>query len=142
MRQYSTIGALRSEIQEATGLLSKDHVVTLPGSRQLMADSAKILQDDAPANTVIVSAFQLHYAPAYEIRVTGTTGRVGTFQVNHLQTAGDLKIQIHDWNGIAPEQQRLMHDGKDVYGSATFSDLDITEVNKYTSILRDYTITG
>jgi hypothetical protein len=128
-----TIGNLRLEIEKVTGLSTTEYIITRRDRTEKRADNDRVFNGSA-ASGVCCTRLWLHYEPNRRVResqnlfVKTLTGRTLTFQTHPSDTVNNLKRQIEDKERISPDQQRLIHRGRQLDDDRMLSEFDIKDV--------------
>jgi hypothetical protein len=128
-----TIAKLRLEIEKVTGLSTTEYIITRRDRSEKRADNDRVFNRSA-ASGVCCTQLWLHYEPNRRVResqnlfVKTLMGRTLTFQTDASDTVNNLKRQIEDKEWISPDQQKLIHQGRQLDDDRMLSDFDIKDV--------------
>ena len=116
-----TVSNIKAQIEDKQGIPSKNQHLTFRG-HELHTDSAPLNDYDIQPGSILY----LHAPPnKMRLAVKLMRGKTISMRVNKLNTISDIKAMIHKQEGIQPEQQRLIFDGKRLQDNKTLHDYGI-----------------
>ena len=129
-----TIGTIKQKIQDKEGI---------PPDQQRLVFNGKQLEDDKTIedyaieeNANIHLVLRLRGGGSKQIFIKTLQGKTMTIEVSDSDTIGTIKQKIQDKEGIPPDQQRLVFNGKQLEDDKTVEDYAIEENANIHLVLR------
>ncbi|XP_028313423.1 polyubiquitin-like [Gouania willdenowi] len=114
MKPEDTVGALKDRIQSQMGVHRQSQSLTVYGEQRIvLTDDRRRLCDYGLQSGTQVALLVTQPAPV-QVFLRTEKGQTKTYEIKAGESVEEFKTQVQKKEGVAKDQQRLIHEGKEM----------------------------